>query len=258
MTEIVWFVFSSSGMVIALLAGVLGLYIRPRSKSPRRYLMAIGVAYALSGTYAVTHSVTRLLAWGFEPFAPQDAPAGRRAIVVLGSGSYLARDWSGAPFPLLDRASAERVVEAARIFRLTDPTLIISSAGVIDPLPYLEPNGRTMRDSLLRLGVPASLVVMETDSRTTREQAVIVGKMLASLPVDHLILVTSAIHMRRALASFRAVGIQPIPAVARDPFHVPSRTNWWFPTEEGFAEGALAAHEVVGLGYYWLRGWARF
>ena len=75
MTKIVWFVFSSSGIVIALLAGVLWLYIRPRSRGPRRYLLAIGVAYTLSGTYAVTHGVARLLAWGFEPFALQDAPA---------------------------------------------------------------------------------------------------------------------------------------------------------------------------------------
>ena len=153
---------------------------------------------------------------------------------------------------------AVRAAGRARVFRLTDPTLIISSAGVIAPLPYLEPNGRTMRDGLLQLGIPASRVVVETESRTTREQAVIVGKMLASLPVDHFILVTSEIHMRRALASFRAVGVQAIPAVARDPVHLTKRTSWWFPTEEGFAEGALAAHEVVGLGYYWLRGWARF
>ena len=64
--------------------------------------------------------------------------------------------------------------------------------------------------------------------------------------------------MRRALASFRAVGVDAVPAVARNPFPAPDRPGRWLPTSEGFGEGAFVAHEVLGLSYYWLRGWARF
>jgi uncharacterized SAM-binding protein YcdF (DUF218 family) len=244
--------------VVALLAGVLWLYMRPGSRAPRRYLLIVGITYALTGTSAVTHSATRLLSRQFQPFTLSDAPAGRRVIVVLGSGSYLARDWENATLPLLDRASAERVIEAVRIYRLTNAEWIISSAGMLAPSESAEPNGQTMGDGLVRLGVPAARVLVETESRTTRDQAAIVRRMLSQLGVDRPILVTSALHMRRALASFRAAGLNPVPAIARDPFHPPHWLRRWVPTDEGFGEGALVAHEAIGLGYYWLRGWARF
>jgi len=179
-------------------------------------------------------------------------------IVVLGSGSYLARDWENTTLPLLDRASAERVIEAARIYRLTEPEWIISSGGMLTPSESAEPNGRTMGDGLVRLGVPGSRVLVETESKTTRDQAEIVQRMLSRFAVDRPILVTSALHMQRALASFRAAGLNPVPAIARDPFHAPRWIRRWVPTDDGFGEGALVAHEAIGLGYYWLRGWARF
>jgi uncharacterized SAM-binding protein YcdF (DUF218 family) len=271
MIDVVWFVFSPGGIVASVFLGLVWLLLRtlrstPAStatpgrqiRAPLFYLLTVTILYGLSGTSAVTHAGARLLAYGYQPFFVQNLSPGRHAIVLLGSGSYVARDWTGARLPLLDRASAERVIEAVRVFQLTDPEWIISSGGLIASSPSTEANGQTMRDGLVRLGVPASRVQVETESRTTREQATIVGRMLRSLSINEAILVTSEAHMRRALASFRAVGVNAVPAVARNPFHGPNRAARWLPTSEGFAEGAFVAHETLGLSYYWLRGWARF
>src|SRR5262249_47362704 len=80
---------------------------RRQIRGPVFYLSTITVLYALSGTSAVTHTMARLLACSYRPFTMENLPPGRRAVVVLGSGSYVARDWAGTTFPLLDRASAE-------------------------------------------------------------------------------------------------------------------------------------------------------
>ena len=69
--------------------------------------------------------------------------------------------------------------------------------------------------------------------------------------------VTSASHMRRTEAVFRAGGLEPIP-VATD-FRVgpdPVRRLWrYLPSVNGLAGSTAAVHEFVGYWFYWLRGW---
>jgi uncharacterized SAM-binding protein YcdF (DUF218 family) len=79
--------------------------------------------------------------------------------------------------------------------------------------------------------------------------------ILRSLGVANTILVTSRVHMRRAVGTFRAQGMPVIPAPAPDR-HV--QVPWpmgFFPTEAGLAATASGAHEIAGLAYYGLRGW---
>ena len=81
--------------------------------------------------------------------------------------------------------------------------------------------------------------------------------MLNTLSVQHVILVTSDIHMRRSLGTFRAQGITAVPAIARqDPGRMPWFA-WVLPTERGIAHASDVWHELLGLGYYFVRGWYR-
>ena len=76
-------------------------------------------------------------------------------------------------------------------------------------------------------------------------------------PVEHVILVTSAVHMRRSLGTFRVEGVDAIPAIAREP---QMRDAWWqlvAPTQTGMDETAMAAHELAGILAYRTRGWYR-
>src|SRR5262245_41290194 len=171
------------------------MWRRPGSSSARRWLIAGALAYAAVGSYAISYASGRLLAAGFQPFARADLPPGTTAIVVLGSGSFTARDWDDGRLPVLDRAAAERVLEAIRVFKMTDAAWVVASGGLIQPNDFDEPNGRTIGDTLVRSGVPAARLLVETRSRNTHDEAVIVRDMLRSLDVQHVILVTSEIHM---------------------------------------------------------------
>ena len=42
-----------------------------------------------------------------------------------------------------------------------------------------------MAETLLTLGVPKERILVETESRTTRHEALIIKEMLAAHPVDH-------------------------------------------------------------------------
>ncbi|MGE0449730.1 MAG: YdcF family protein [Vicinamibacterales bacterium] len=258
MADAIWFLFSSSAIVWALAVAAIWVLVAPRSRTARRFLAGAALAYWIASSWVITHGAASLIALGYHPLTRVDVPAGgRTAVVLLGSSSVLVRDWSENHLALLDSYSAARTLEAARVFRLIDPAVIVSSGGTVRP-DRVQPAGWAMSDELVRLGVPADRILIEIDSRTTRDEAVIVRTMLAQRRIDHVVLVTSAVHMRRSIGAFRAVGLDPIPAIARDPVSI---DTWWgaiLPSQKGFEQGALAAHEALGLVWYVARGWFRF
>ena len=257
MSALVSYLFSSGGAILVLFAAAVWIWRRPGSPYARRWIIVSAVVYSVLGCYALSYATGRLLLAGLRPFTQADVPPGPTAIVVLGSGTLTARDWDDERLDVLDRASASRVLEALRVFNMTDAAWVIASGGLVDPDTFSEPNGRTMRDALARSGVPASRLLVETDSTNTHDEAVIVRDMLKALPVRHVILVTSDIHMRRSLGTFRAQGIAAVPAIARqDPGTMPWFA-WVVPTEGGIDHASDVWHELLGLVYYFVRGWYR-
>ena len=183
-------------------------------------------------------------------------PPGRVAVVLLGSGSYTALDWTNNRTAVPDPIGLARTLEAARVYKLIDPAWVISSGGLVSRRSVSVPPGEVMKDTLLRLGVQASRVIVKDLAIDTHDEAMHVSKLLPSLRVDHVVLVTSGVHMRRAAATFRAAGVAVIPAPARE--DLPGRQSWmtkYLPTEYGLFEAALVGHELAGWVYYRLRGW---
>ena len=155
---------------------------------------------------------------------------------------------------VLTLGGASRVLEAARIFQILDRPWIVSSGG--PPSGYdMIPESETMKQALVELGVPADRIVLESSSRVTRDEAVLSARMLRELGITSCIVVTSDLHMRRALASFRHEGLRAAPAVARDPLD--SQRAWlsWMPTHQGMEYSQEVVHEYVGRAWYWWRGW---
>jgi uncharacterized SAM-binding protein YcdF (DUF218 family) len=112
-----------------------------------------------------------------------------------------------------------------------------------------------MHDELVRLGVPASRVIVETASHDTHDEAVILAPMLRTHGIEHVVLVTSATHMRRSLAVFRAQGWNAVPAIAPDPGFTSTWAAWLLPSAIGLDLSHQVVHELIGLPYYWARGW---
>lgn len=250
------YVISSAGVVTLLVLLAAWNAWRP-GRRPRLTLIAAGFIYAVLSYHPLSHALSVWLNEPFSPLTRADVPAGRTAIVLLGSGSFTVRDWSDGQLSMIDPIGAERTLEAARVYKMVDAQWIISSGGEIDPEDQDQPSGPTMRDTLIGLGVPPDRVLMEDRSKTTRDEAVIVAAMLKPLQPDHVVLVTSGEHMRRSLAVFRAVGIEAIPAVAREYQHDDPFILKLLPSRLGLEESHYVAHEVLGLIYYRLRGWQR-
>jgi uncharacterized SAM-binding protein YcdF (DUF218 family) len=252
--DIFWFLFSSSGVIVLLIAGVSWLFTRPTSRAARVFLLVVAGCYALASIYPVPHAVERLIGTGYHQLNAEDVPPGRTVVVLLGSGTYTRLGWNDTRKSVLDPIGLERTLEAARVFQMIQPTFLISSGGVIEPEQPGDAAGETMKDTLVSLGVPPDRIIVEHQSTNTRDEAVIVARMLPELDVQHVVIVTSMIHMRRALGMFRAVGIEAIPAVARQR-EFSGAMLYVLPTETGLRLSALAVHELAGLVFYKLKGW---
>ena len=255
MSLLLSYLFSLSGFALLSLAAVTWLLARPRSVAARRAITVV-VVYTFASIGVVPWALSRPLVSGFTPFTAADTPPGTVAIVVLAGGPFTVHG-RHQKFGALDVSSAARVLEAAHVFRITGAKWIVSSGGAAEGLDT-EPGAVTMRDALVHLGVPADRIVLETASLSTRDEAALVAPMLRTLRVVRAVLVTSDIHMRRALGAFRAVGVDAVPALALDPLNSQSRLRWILPTVEGLRFTNDVVHEYAGLLEYGVRGWLRF
>jgi uncharacterized SAM-binding protein YcdF (DUF218 family) len=168
-------------------------------------------------------------------------------VVVLGGGHV-----SDPRLPVTSQVSPPtlvRTIEGVRIYQaLPGSKLLFSGGRVYDPLPEAASMAKIARV----LGVNASDIILEPDSRDTADQAAHLAKVLGHQP---FILVTSALHMPRAVALFKKYGMQPIPAP----------TNYLHHETQGFDPGRFlpqvgplgqttaALHEYLGLAWVWLR-----
>ncbi|HKB11905.1 MAG TPA: YdcF family protein [Vicinamibacterales bacterium] len=244
---------SPGGLAIVFLVCAVWIWRFPHSRPARRAALAAAIAYLLASIYVVPAAIAAILMTrGAARFDRKDLAGRGTAIVLLGGGSQHVHGEAGT-LSLMFPAEAARVLEAARVFALVDPEWIISSGGA-DPLDEA-PSSIVMRDALVQLGVPPNRIVLESTSRDTHDEAILIAPLLKSLRVRHTILVTSAIHMPRSLGAFRAAGIAASPAPAIDPGALLPPRQRWLPTLQGLVFSAQVAHECIGLPYYAARGW---
>lgn len=162
--------------------------------------------------------------------------AGPVWVVVLGSGHH-----SDAALPLTSQMSApalSRLAEGIRLYRAVPRArLLLTGYGGRDPVP----NAVMMARMAEALGVPADDIEIAPEPTITWEEALAARAIVGEAP---LILVTSASHMPRALALFRAAGLDPVPAPtghrAAEVQFLPSASNL------GLSRVALVEH-VAGL-----------
>ena len=250
------FIFSVGGLVTAVLAAAIWCSVRPRSTAARRFLLGVAVVYTLASIYAVPVATARLLTAGYQRFDRSDLPGDRTALVVLDSGTETVQGWDEQLSPL-NVSTGARVLEAWRVFNRLSPAWIISTHGDSGTRAAHRRGGVNMRDALVQLGVPADRILVQSGPRNTREEAILVVPVLRTLHVEHVVLVTSGVHMRRSIGAFRALGIVAIPAIAPDPRSWRGWPEWIRPTREGLEYSSEVAHELAGIPYYWMRGWWR-
>jgi len=177
----------------------------------------------------------------FPPRPVQDLPKAQ-AIVVLGGAISGANAFR--PLPDLS-GSADRVWHAARLYHAGKAPLVVLSGGS-NPASGVQPEAEAMQIFLRDLGVPESAMLLERQSLSTYENAHFTAALLRERGIEKILLITSALHMRRALVHFEEEGLHVIPA-ATD--HVAGGAIGWmdFLPDAAALEGSQRAiKELIG------------
>jgi uncharacterized SAM-binding protein YcdF (DUF218 family) len=153
-------------------------------------------------------------------------------------------------------AAADRVLYAAQLYGAGKAQLIIACGGRLPWMKKSSAEAPAMGELLRTWGVPEEAILLETGSRNTYENALYTKRLLEAHSLKHVLLVTSALHMPRALALFRASGIDAVPAPTD--FEVVDRGDRtlmsWLPDATALEGSTRAIKEYLGLGVYWIQG----
>lgn len=252
-----WTASPIGALIMGFLAALVMVFLKYRKAAAACAVIAIAQLLAFSTSY-----VSDALLGGLERRASLLEADHERAeqlltakpfgaIVVLGGSIHPAYPPRRA-YPDLNEA-ADRIWHAARLYKQGVAKRIIATGGKGPGLENREDiasEAVTMRQMLVDLGVPASAVVLEESSRTTRENAEFT-KSLAS--GERVALVTSAFHMPRAYAAFRSAGVA-VDAFPTDFRVVPETSpDWsrWLPSASNLhrSETALKEYLALAVGY---------
>jgi uncharacterized SAM-binding protein YcdF (DUF218 family) len=256
-----------------ILSKLLGLLVLPSN-----FVVEIG----LVGIILLLTSFRRLASWlivtsvvltalvGFSPlgnilmlpleqrFPPWDPSRGAPdGIVVLG-GSIIPETAATRGVDSALNEAAERITATVELARKYPNARIIFTGGNASLFENAPSEAAIAVRAFVALGIAPDRITAEEQSRNTIENAVFSRLIAQPKPGERWLLVTSAFHMPRAIAVFRAADF-PV-----EPYPVDYRTGGLsdimrpFPSvADGLARTDFAMHEWIGLLAYRLTGKTR-
>jgi uncharacterized SAM-binding protein YcdF (DUF218 family) len=146
---------------------------------------------------------------------------------------------------MIGESSYWRSVYAARVWReRTFRQLVISGGGKAGAAaPAIQ-----MKTFVVCAGVPEPVVRTETDSTSTRENALYTARLLKDVP-GRKVLLASDYHAFRAYRCFRKAGLDVVPSPFPDAL---KRVGVWRKRWPQFIDLWI---EIAKIGYYKTRGW---
>jgi uncharacterized SAM-binding protein YcdF (DUF218 family) len=170
-------------------------------------------------------------------------------VVVLG-GRYVPEPSFHPLTTHLGPSTTSRLIEGIRIYReIPNSKLVLSGRGWAEIT-----EAEALEKLALGLGVKTEDIILDKISSNTYEHTVNLSKLLGKEP---FVMVTSAIHMRRAMGTFLKAGLNPIPAptghiltgkYALFNMKVP------FPTGDNLQAIDMVFNEYAGMFLYTMKG----
>ena len=250
-TKLVIALLQPLAVVLLLMLASIALDALRRPRAARALLALTALLLWASAAPVMSWRIRRPLEARFPARQIDELPAAD-VLLLLGGGIEPA-------MPPRLRAevnpAGDRALYAAALFRAGKATRVLVAGGAF-PWQNEPPDAHGTQQLLEDLGVPAHAITLETNSRSTRENCLEARLLLGDAPT-RVLLVTSALHMPRALAACRAVGLDVTAATTDvEVVHEPgSGILYWLPDSESFDATSRAIREIAATAAYRSRGW---
>jgi len=239
--------------VIVLAVVAMWWWRRPASRGPWRLLVAFLAVFYLAATPVGAGVLVAGLSRGTTSIATREDAHGADAVVLLSGGVDTVRS-ADVVLTQVSAASALRVLEAARVYKVIGARVVIVSGGIADEQYELRPEAEQMAAALVAAGVPAGAIALDLLAKNTFDHPRTVRPLLEANHVSQFVIVTAPTHMRRALAVFRAAGFDPIGSVSllrSDHLHPPPLL---LPNDDSLRLANQSLYDYAAWMYYWARG----
>lgn len=143
------------------------------------------------------------------------------AIIVLGAAAYDAR-----PSPVFE----ERIRHGLDLYRSGHAPILLFTGGYGTGARFSE--SQVARRYALRQGIPESAILIESRSRTTRQNLVEARSMMRQAGLHRAIVVSDPLHMARALRLCRELGIDAAGSPTPSTRFRSVQTQWRFLLQE--------------------------
>lgn len=222
---------------LALLLAVLWRWL-PRA------LCLIGIAIEAALVIAMTplgaNGVVRIIESRVP--SPQSCPTPHPNVIVVLTGGSSRPAQSANDFGAADLQSLHRLFGGVALWRQAPQSNLIISGG----------SARGVDESVMlatlarRLGVPATAIRTDTHSHNTWQNAQDVAALSPPVP-KRIWLVSSALHLPRAMLAFRAAGFAPC-AWPSESLYIPPNGSfgYYWPQSSSIIKMEAALHELVG------------
>jgi len=234
--------------ILFSLAGIVAALRGHRGRAVTSILLAVLILWA-SSTKIVSTYVIYSLEQGYPPVSIERMPKAD-AIVLLGGFTNA----TGSGIRLIELNDAvDRLFHGMRLYRAGKAPWVMLVGGAAEGS---SPEADFMADLLAEFSVPTDKMLLENQSRNTRENGVNAVKIMQENGIKKILLVTSAYHMRRAKGVFEKLGIDVVPAATDYQVSEPDPSILdWMPDVEALGLTTLGIKEYLGWWVYRLRGW---
>lgn len=219
------------------------------TRAGTRFLIVSVILLFIIGVFPVGTVLTLPLEARFPPWQPgQSAPTG---IIVLGSAINPVISAARGDVALND--AAERIIAIVKLARRYPNARVVFSGGNSNLFASVPSEAVYAARLMEDLGVSRGRIVLEGRSRSTAENATFTAHLVQPKPGERWLLITSAMHMPRAMGTFRKAGFL-VEAYPVDYRTAGPQDLWEIP--ESLTAGVhitdMSVHEWFGLLAYWI------
>lgn len=237
--------------VVALLLASL-LWSTRKPVRAKRLLAASLVLLVFIGWYPLPDVLIHHLEQQATEIDPQANLSGYAGAIILGGATESGHVAQAHTQPLLNDA-AERITAPVAMLRRNPHLQLVYTGGEGAFLGSGPSEAARAQQFYASIGLSDTQVQYESVSRNTYDNAVLSAQLPGIDTKQRWLLVTSAWHMPRSMATFRKAGWN-VTAYPVD-YRTADTTRWMqYSLRQGVDHWQLVLHECLGLAVYWATG----
>ena len=210
-------------------------------------LAALILFYLFSNRFLLDEAVR---AWEYPMTKQSDIGSGYDAAIVLGGGVV---NYDRHTDRLIFRENADKILQAVSLYMNDRVAYFMLSGGPGDLFVRDWYEASYMKKYLLSIGIPDSVILVDSVSRNTLENARNSAEIISrAIPGARCLLITTSLHMPRAMGCFQKAGVDvtPFPVSKLTGGRRTDFEHLFIPQTECFIYWRNLIHEAVGYRVY--------